>query len=831
MTDAHAAIQFADRCIERNSAALARLSDMIFYFGELGMQEFRTSELLTTTLEAGGFEVERQLSGFPTGFLARAGHGGNVIALHCEFDGNPNNSQVSGVTERKEIVPGAPGHCEGHNVNAAVTVVAALAIKAAMDRFRIPGTLKLFGAPAEEQLVSRPYYVRDGHFRDVDIAFHAHIMDEFRTEYGLMQLGMMSVQFTFLGMTAHAATSPWEGRDALDAAVLMDVGMAQFREHMKPGMSAHRVFTEGGAQPNVIPARTTCWWFFRDRSPEGVRALFEQGQRIAQGAAMMANCQVETTVMSGVWPVRGNETIARTIQRHIEAVGMPVWTEAEHDFARALQKGAGKAQSGLRSEIAPLTGPCEPIMASNDCGDISWVVPMGRVWFPGNIPGRRVPSLVGRRRTDHVDRPQGCDRRRESAVRFGARFPRFQGRGRGSLADLRQGDCRCRIQAAAARGPEAPGGLEPGVDGTLSPAHAAPLPARPSGVRLRRNRIGDQRMETSTMTRVSCSLSLSPFGWLSAIAAAACVMLGSPATSAQEYPSRNIRLVVPFPAGGGTDTVARILVQKMSDALKQTIIIDNVGGASGSLGHEAVARAQPDGHTLLMATASTIATNPLISKVPWDPVKSFTPIAMLTIDPLPLVLNPSVPASNVRELVALAKEKPGGLTMASFGIGSVPHLAGELFNIVAGTKMLHVPYKGGAQALNDVVGGHVSLMFNSVGGASGAIAAGQVKLIAVGAPQRSPGLPNTPTVKELGLPEFEATTWIGLYGPANLPKPIVDRLSREIAAILKQPDLQERMGKMGMDTRSGTPEELIQTLDGDLKRWGQVVREGKIQAQ
>jgi tripartite-type tricarboxylate transporter receptor subunit TctC len=329
------------------------------------------------------------------------------------------------------------------------------------------------------------------------------------------------------------------------------------------------------------------------------------------------------------------------------------------------------------------------------------------------------------------------------------------------------------------------------------------------------------------MILVSCRLRF----WRAIVATAALVLLGPLAASAQDYPSRNIRLVVPFPAGGGTDALARLLVQRMSDALKQTIIIDNIGGASGSLGHEAVARAQPDGHTLLMATASTIATNPLISKVPWDPVKSFTPIAMLTLDPLPLILNPAVPVSNVRELVALAKEKPGTLTMGSFGIGSVPHLAGELFNIVAGTKMLHVPYKGGAQALNDIIGGHVSLMFNSVGATAGPIASGQVKLIAVGAPQRSAGFPNTPTIKESGLPEFEATTWIGLYGPANLPKTIVDRISKEIAAILKQPDLQERMGKMGFDTRSGTPEELAQVLEADLKRWGQVVRERNIQAQ
>jgi tripartite-type tricarboxylate transporter receptor subunit TctC len=313
--------------------------------------------------------------------------------------------------------------------------------------------------------------------------------------------------------------------------------------------------------------------------------------------------------------------------------------------------------------------------------------------------------------------------------------------------------------------------------------------------------------------------------------AAACLTLAITPLAAQDYPARNIRLIVPFPAGGGTDTVARILVPKLSDALKQTIIIDNIGGASGSIGHEAVARAQADGYTLLMATASTIATNPLISKVPWDPIKSFTPVSMLVVDPMPLILNPSVPASNVSELVALAKSKPGELTMASFGIGSVPHLAGELFNIVAGTKMLHVPYKGGAQALNDVIGGHVSLMFNSVGAVAGPIASGKVKLIAIGAGKRSPGMPQTPTVKESGLPDFEASTWIGLYGPANLPKPIVDRISKEMIAILKEPEVQDRLVKMGMDVSSGTPEELAQSLERDLKLWAKTVREGNIQAE
>lgn len=378
--------QFAERFVDRNQAAMSRLNDMIFYYGELGMQEFRTSELMIDTLASAGFAIERNLSGFPTGFMASYGSGEPVIAIHCEYDGNPGNSQVSGIAERKEIVPGAPGHCEGHNCNAAVTITGALAIKAAMKEFGIPGTLKIVGAPAEEQLISRPYFVRDGHFDDVDIAFHVHIKDTFGTDYGLIQIGLVSVQFTFLGASAHSAMSPWEGRDALDAAVLMDVGMAQFREHMRPGMSAHRVITEGGTQPNVIPARTTCWWFFRDRSPEGVRKLFDQGERIARGAAMMANCELDIDVMSGVWPVRCNETIARVIDRNVEAIGMPAWTAEEQAFARAVQKSAGQKEIGLRDKRTPLLGPSEPIMASNDCGDVSWVVPMGKLWFPSNIP-------------------------------------------------------------------------------------------------------------------------------------------------------------------------------------------------------------------------------------------------------------------------------------------------------------------------------------------------------------------------------------------------------------------------------------------------------------
>ena len=255
-----------------------------------------------------------------------------------------------------------------------------------MEKFDLPGTLKIFGASAEEQLLSRPYFVRDGLFDDVDLAFHDHVLDRFGTDYGLIQSAAISAEFTFHGEAAHAAVSPWKGRDALDAVVLMDAGIAQYREHMKPTMTAHRVITHGGEQPNVIPSKAACWWYFRDPTAEGAGVLFERAQKIAQGAAMMANCELSVDVRAAVWPVRLNQTIAEVIQRNVERVGMPSWTEQEDAFARSLQKQAGAPEIGLRTSADSLQGPAVQIAASNDCGDVSWKVPMGRIWFPGNVP-------------------------------------------------------------------------------------------------------------------------------------------------------------------------------------------------------------------------------------------------------------------------------------------------------------------------------------------------------------------------------------------------------------------------------------------------------------
>ena len=373
--------------LDRNARTVALIGDSIFHFAELGMQEYETAKLMTDALEAEGFVVTRGLSGFPTGFLAAFGSGRPVIALHTEYDANPENSQAAGVAEPRAVVEGAPGHCEGHNVNAAVLISGAIALKRAMQTHGIKGTLKVFGAPAEEQVLCRPYYVRDGHFDDVDIALHPHIGAEFRAGYGLQQSALVSAVFNFVGESAHAGTAPWKGRDALDAVVLMDMGMAQYREHMTPNMRAQRTITNGGRQPNVVPKTAAIWWYFRDPSAEGALKLFEQAKKIAQGAALMTNTEWSADVLSAVWPTRGNRTVAETVQRNIELIGMPEWSADEEALAHSVQTRAGAKAEGLAHSVTPMKGPSQQKASANDGGDVSWKVPMVKFYFPSNIPG------------------------------------------------------------------------------------------------------------------------------------------------------------------------------------------------------------------------------------------------------------------------------------------------------------------------------------------------------------------------------------------------------------------------------------------------------------
>jgi aminobenzoyl-glutamate utilization protein B len=373
--------------IARNSRAIALTGDKIFYYGELGMQEHETAALMCRILEAAGFHVEHGVCGMPTAFCATWGAGAPVVAIVSEYDAVPDNSQASGVSEQTPIVEGAPGHCEGHNLNASALIGAALAAQATMVRFGIAGALKVIGGPAEEQLISRPYMVRDGLFDDVDVAFHDHVGAEFSTGYGISQQALISAVFHFHGETAHAGVAPWKGRDALDAAVLMDIGMAQYREHMTPSMSAQRVITKGGDQPNVIPRHASAWWFFRDQSATGAEALFARGRKIAEGAALMSDTNVAVEILSAVWPFRANRVLAETLQRHLERVGAPTWTDQEHELARTLQRKVGANVEGLKTAVKPLVGPMWQRPSANDIGDISWKTPMAKLYFPGNVPG------------------------------------------------------------------------------------------------------------------------------------------------------------------------------------------------------------------------------------------------------------------------------------------------------------------------------------------------------------------------------------------------------------------------------------------------------------
>jgi tripartite-type tricarboxylate transporter receptor subunit TctC len=309
--------------------------------------------------------------------------------------------------------------------------------------------------------------------------------------------------------------------------------------------------------------------------------------------------------------------------------------------------------------------------------------------------------------------------------------------------------------------------------------------------------------------------------------AAAAVAASTPAV-AQPYPSRPITIVVPFPPGGATDVLARMLGQKVSEALKQNVLVENRSGATGSIALNYVARSPADGYTLVLATASSLGTNPAVSKVPFDPVKDFTPIAMLAAEPLGLAVHPSVPATTVQELIALARQKPGELTMASFGTGSVSHLAGELFNSLAGIKTIHVPYKGAAPATADLIAGQVSLMFNSISVFVGPAKAGRLRLIASTGLQRAETLPDLPTVAESGIPGFEASTWHALLGPANVPPDVVAVLSREFGNALKQPDVRERLTAMSLEPQSATPKQLADTLQRDVAKWKKIVAEAGI---
>ena len=315
----------------------------------------------------------------------------------------------------------------------------------------------------------------------------------------------------------------------------------------------------------------------------------------------------------------------------------------------------------------------------------------------------------------------------------------------------------------------------------------------------------------------------------------ACVILAgiatmafSPFADAQSpaYPTKPIRLVVPFPAGGATDILARAVAQKLTEAWGQSVVVDNRPGAGGNIGSELVARALPDGYTLEMGTVGTHAINAsLYPKMPYDHMKDFVPVILVAGVPNVLVVNPSVPANSVQELIAYAKANPGKLNFASSGSGTSIHLSGELFKVMAGVQMTHIPYKGSAQALQDLIGGQVQLMFDNLPPSLPQIKAGKLRALAVTTAARAAALPDVPTIAESGLPEFEASSWFGVLAPTGTPPPIIAKLNAEIGKWLATSEAKEKLVAIGANIAGGTPEDFARHIAAETLKWAKVVKD------
>ena len=306
------------------------------------------------------------------------------------------------------------------------------------------------------------------------------------------------------------------------------------------------------------------------------------------------------------------------------------------------------------------------------------------------------------------------------------------------------------------------------------------------------------------------------------------LMAAGPATAADVYPSKTIRLVVPFAPGGGSDIVARLLSPKMTEALGQTVVVDNRAGASANLGAAVVAKAAPDGYTLLLANANYTINPSLFKSLPFDPVREFAPVALLANVTNVLAIHPSIPAKSVKELISFAKAHPGQLNFASPGNGTSSHLAGELFRQVAKIEVVHIPYKGATPAITDLIAGQVSFTMASVLSVLPYAKQGRLRMLAVTTAKRSGALPDIPTISEAGLPGFEVSNWYGILATGGTPRLAVDRLNSELARIARVPDLAEKLAAQGADPATGTPEEFERFIQAELKKWSAVVRSAGI---
>jgi aminobenzoyl-glutamate utilization protein B len=370
-----------------------QMVDQIFSFGELGFQEVETHRYLVDLLRKNGFTVQEGIAGIPTAFMATWGSGKPVIALGSDIDGIPQASQKPGVAYHSPMIEGAPGHGEGHNSGQAVNITAALAVKKLMEQEKLPGTLRIWPGTAEELVATKAYYVREGFFKDVDVALFTHVGNELSVSWGDREgTGLVSVEYTFRGQTAHSAGAPWRGRSALDAVELMNIGWNYRREHLPLEHRSHYVVTNGGDQPNVVPRTASVWYYFRQTTYPRIKELWELGDTMARGAAMMTGTELlPVRVLGTAWPQHFNKPVAEATWANIKKVGMPQWSEADQTLARALQKELGsREQQGLNTKIGEqLSGPVTDNRGggSDDIGDVSWNVPTVTLRFPSNIPG------------------------------------------------------------------------------------------------------------------------------------------------------------------------------------------------------------------------------------------------------------------------------------------------------------------------------------------------------------------------------------------------------------------------------------------------------------
>jgi len=314
------------------------------------------------------------------------------------------------------------------------------------------------------------------------------------------------------------------------------------------------------------------------------------------------------------------------------------------------------------------------------------------------------------------------------------------------------------------------------------------------------------------------------------IALVLCSIFVSAAGAQEAYPSRPVKFILPFPPGGGTDILGRVIAEQLSANLGQPVVTENRGGAGGNVGAEAAAHSAPDGYTIVLVAPSLAISKTLYSKLNYDPVKDFAPISLVATVPNVMITNPAVEAKNLQEFIELARSRPGAMNYGSGGAGTSNHLAGELFNIVTGTKLVHVPYKGVNLAMQGVLAGEIQLVFIGIPAALPHIKAGKLRALALVAPQRSPALPEVPTVAEAGLKDFEVTTWYGILAPAGTPRPIVSRLNAELVKIMHTPDVKERLAGMATDPLTSTPEEFAAYLKQEIAKWGDVVRKANLKA-